>query len=47
MVRENDINKYRMRTIINRDLYIFYTIFEDQFFVFKDVFKKNSDLMYG
>ena len=30
--------KYRTRAIISRGLYIFYPIFEDHFFVFKDVF---------
>ena len=29
---------YCTRAIISRGLYIFYPIFEDQFFVFKDVF---------
>jgi hypothetical protein len=36
-----------MRAIISRGLYIFYPIFKDHFFVFKEVFSENSDLMYG
>ena len=35
-----------IQTIINHAC-IFLPHFEDPFFVFKDVFKKNSDLMYG
>ena len=31
---------YRTRAIISRGLYIFYPIFEDHFFVFKDLFWK-------
>ena len=31
-------SKYRTRAIITRGLYIFYPIFEDHFFVFKEVF---------
>ena len=42
-----DKYKYRMRTIITRDLYIFYPIFEDHFFVFKEVSSENSVLKYG
>ena len=38
---------YRMRAIISRGLYIFYPIFNDHFFVFKEVFSENSVLMYG
>ena len=38
---------YRMRAIISRGLYIFYPIFKDHFFVFKEVFSENSVLMYG
>ena len=38
---------YRTRAIISRGLYIFYHIFKDHFFVFKDVFSENSVLMYG
>ena len=34
------VHNYRTRAIISRGLYIFYPIFEDQFFVFKDVFMK-------
>jgi hypothetical protein len=30
--------KYRTRAIISRGLYIFYPIFKDHFFVFKEVF---------
>ena len=30
--------KYRTRAITTRDLYIFYPIFEEHFFVFKEVF---------
>jgi hypothetical protein len=33
--------------IITRGLYIFHPIFEDLFFVFKEVFSENSLLMYG
>ena len=36
-----------MRAIISRDLYIFYPISKDHFFVFKEVFSENSVLMYG
>ena len=38
---------YRTRAIISRGLYIFYFIFKDHFFVFKEVFSENSVLMYG
>ena len=38
---------YRTRAIISRDLYIFYPISKDHFFVFKEVFSENSVLMYG
>ena len=38
---------YRTRAIISRGLYIFYPIFKDIFFVFKEVFSENSVLMYG
>ena len=31
-------NIYRTRAIISRDLYIFYPIFKDHFFTFKEVF---------
>ena len=41
------IYNYRRRAIINRSLYIFYPLFEDHFFVFKEVFSENSALMYG
>ena len=36
-----------MHAIITRKLYILYPIFEDNFFVFKEVFSENSILMYG
>ena len=36
-----------MRAIISRGLYIFYPIFKDHFFIFKEVFSENSVLMYG
>ena len=38
---------YHTRAIISRGLYIFYPIFKDHFFVFKEVFSENSVLMYG
>ena len=38
---------YRTRAIMSRGLYIFYPIFKDHFFVFKEVFSENSVLMYG
>ena len=38
-------SSYRTRAIISRGLYIFYPIFEDYFFVFKEVFSQNSVLM--
>ena len=38
---------YRTRAIISRGLYIFYPIFKDHFFVFKEVFSENSVLMFG
>ena len=38
---------YRTRAIISRGLYIFYPIFEDHFFVFREVFSENSVFMYG
>ena len=38
---------YRMRAIISHGLYIFYPIFKDHFFVFKEFFSENSVLMYG
>ena len=41
------IYKYRTRAIITRGLYIYYPMFEGQFFVFKGVFSENSVLMYG
>ena len=37
---------YRTCAIISRGLYIFYPIFKDHFFVFKEVFSENSVLMY-
>ena len=36
-----------MCAIISSDLYIFYFIFEDHFFVFKEFFLENSVLIYG
>ena len=39
--------EYHRRAIISRGLYIFYSIFEDHFFVFKEDFPENSSLMYG
>ena len=39
--------EYRTRAIISRGLYTFYPLFEDNFFIFKDVFLENSILMYG
>jgi hypothetical protein len=41
------VPKYRTRAILTRGLYISYPIFEDHFFVFKEVFSENSVLMYG
>ena len=41
------LSRYRTRAIISRGLYIYYPIFEDHFFVFKEVFSENSVLMYG
>ena len=38
---------YCMRAIITRGMYIFYSLFEDYFFVFKEFFSENSVLMYG
>ena len=38
---------YRPRAIISRGLYIFYPIFKDHFFVFKEFFSEYSVLMYG
>ena len=35
------------RSILTRGLYILYPIFEDHYFVFKEVFSENSGLMYG
>ena len=40
-------SNYRTRAIITRGLYIFYPLFEDHFFVFKEGFSENSVLMYG
>ena len=39
--------KNRSLAIISRVLYMFYPIFEDRFFVFKEVFSENYVLMYG
>ena len=36
-----------MRAIISRGLYIFYPIFRNDFFVFKEAFSENSFLMDG
>ena len=38
---------YRTRANISRGLYIFYPIFKDHFFVFKEPFSENSVLMYS
>ena len=38
---------YHTRAIISPSLYIFYTIFEDHFFVFKEDFSENFLLVYG
>ena len=38
---------YRTRAIISRGLYIFYSIFKYNFFVFKEVFSENSVLIHG
>ena len=38
---------YRKRANITHGLYIFYPIFEDHFFVFKEVFSENYVLIYG
>ena len=46
MKAKNNIT-YRTRAIISRGLYIFYPIFKDQFFVFKEVFSEIFVLMYG
>ena len=37
----------RTHAIISRGLYIFYPIFKDHFFVFKEVFSENSVFKYG
>ena len=39
--------RYCTRAIITRGLYIYYPIFEVNFFVFKEVFSENYVLMYG
>ena len=39
--------EYRTRAIISRGFYIFYPIFKDHFFVFKEFFSENVFLMYG
>ena len=36
-----------MHAIIGPGVHIFYPIFQDHFFIFKDVFLENFDLMYG
>jgi hypothetical protein len=36
---------YLTRVIISPGVYIFYPIFEDHFFLFKDIFNEDSDLM--
>ena len=38
--------EYQTRAIIARGLHIFYSIFDDHFFVFKEFFSENSVLMY-
>ena len=38
---------YRTRAIITRGLNIFYPLFEDHFFVFKEIFSENFVLVYG
>ena len=38
---------YRTRAIITRGLYIYYPLFENPLFVFKEVFSENSVVMYG
>ena len=47
LVQCHNCANYRTRAIISRGLYIFYPIFKDHFFVFKEVFSENSVLMYG
>ena len=42
-----DPEEYLTRAIKSRGLYIFYPIFTDHFFVFKEVFSESSVLMYG
>ena len=44
---ESEFYTYRTRAIITHGLYILYSIFEDHFFVFEEVFSENSVLMYG
>ena len=39
--------KYSLRAIITHGLYIFYPIFEDNFFVSKEIFSENSVINYG
>ena len=46
-VRYGGKNIYRTRAIISHVLYIFYPIFQDHFFVFKEVFSENFVLMFG
>ena len=36
-----------MHAIISHGLYIFYPLFEDHFFVFKEVFSENFVLVFG
>ena len=38
---------YRTRAIISRGLYIFFPVFKDHFFVFKEVISENYVFMYG
>ena len=42
----NNFN-YCTRAIISRGLYTFYPLFENHFFVYKEVFRENFGLMYG
>ena len=47
LMKEHFLMIYHTCAIISRGLYIFYPIFKDHFFVFKEVFSENSVLMYG
>ena len=44
---DSSLDRYRMRAIITRGLYIYYPIFEVHFYVFKEFFSEYSVLMYG